>query len=211
MILVSDTFELDIDNLNYPVPVPEFQHIDNMCMNVVTRELFVNGIIDEDFGPWFTAALGYLESLNDLGVKIWLNTPGGEETSMFCFHDLVRASKLHITVVGTGLVASAGVLMLACGHTRFVTESCVLMSHRGSGGMEGDLETMEAQMKYVKWSETHWARLMDRYTPVDVDGSKRDYNYWFNLGKKQAQWWVFGGEAIVHEGLADAIYMKQTG
>jgi ATP-dependent protease ClpP protease subunit len=200
------SFELDIDNLNYPVPVPEFQHIDNMCMNVLSREIYVNGTIDEDFGPWFTAALSYLEELSGEGITVWLNTPGGEEISMFTFHDLVRASSCHITTIGTGEVASAGVLMLACGHTRYVTESCVLMSHRGQGGVDGDYETIIARTKFIKWAETWWSTLMDRYSPEAVDGCRRDYSFWFNLGKKQPEWWLLGGAAIVHEGLADAIY-----
>jgi len=58
----------------------------------------------------------------------------------------------------------------------------------------------------VKWSEQHWARLMDRYTPEAVDGKARDVSYWFQLGKKRAEWWVLGGEAIVAEGIADAIF-----
>jgi ATP-dependent Clp protease protease subunit len=190
---------------NYPVPVPELAHIDNMDCNVVTREVFVNGAIDEEFGPWFVCVMRYLESLSDDAITIHLNTPGGEEISMFAFHDAVRISPCHVNIIGSGEVASAGVLMLACGDTRLVTESCVLMSHRGKGGIEGDYEQIIARTKYVKWSETWWATLMDRYTPSEVDGCKRDYHFWFNLGKKQPEWWCLGGAAIVHEGLADAV------
>jgi hypothetical protein len=46
---------------------------------------------------------------------------------------------------------------------------------------------------------------MDRYTPETVGGQHRDYNFWFNLGKKQPEWWCLGGASIVHEGLADAV------
>ena len=191
---------------NVLVPVPEIAHIVKHSVDMVTRTIFIGEEIEEDFGAWFTTVIQYLERLNDRPVTIWLNTSGGDVTSMFVFHDLVRASKLHITIIATGQVCSAGVLMLACGHTRLVTEGCVLMSHRGQGFMGGDLETMEARMKYHKWCEDHWAVLMDRYTPVEVDGNLRDYKYWFALGKKRAEWWVFGGEAIVKEGIADFIY-----
>jgi ATP-dependent Clp protease protease subunit len=204
----THSFELDVDNINYPVKVPEFAHIDNMSMDVMHREMYVNGHVDEDFGPWFTSALRYLEHRSHEPITIWLNTPGGEEVAMFTFHDLVAQSPCHITIIGTGEVCSAGVLMLACGHTRLVTESCALMSHRGKGGVDGDYETIMARTKYIKWSEQHWAVLMERYSPDEVDGVKRDTAFWFNLGKKQAEWWVLGGKAIVHEGLADDIWQR---
>lgn len=200
-------FVTEDESPNYPVPVPELAHIDHMDVNVVTREIFVSGEIDEDFGPWFTCVMQYLEQRSDDPVTIWINTPGGNETSMFVFHDLVRATPLHVTTIGTGQVCSAGVLMLACGNTRLVTESCVLMSHRGRGGVDGDMETIQARLEYIEWSEKHWSRLMERYTPDEVDGRRRDFNYWFQLGKKRAEFWLLGGEAIVHEGIADALYL----
>jgi ATP-dependent protease ClpP protease subunit len=191
---------------NYPVPVPELVHIAAMDVNVEMREIFVNGEIDEDFGPWFTTVMCYLQKNDDRRpITIWLNTPGGSETSMFSFHDAVRTSHCIVTVIGTGQVVSAGVLMLACGDRRLVTESCVLMCHRGKSSFDGDLETAEARLQYTKWSEQHWARLMDRYTPDEVDGRVRDVKYWFDLGKKKAEWWLLGGDAIVKEGIASAV------
>jgi ATP-dependent Clp protease protease subunit len=200
-----DFIELTETNLNMPIPAPEIAHIDKLDLNVELREVYVYGNIDEDFGAWFTCIMAYLESLSEEPITIRLNTPGGDEVSMFSFHDSVRTSPCHVTIIATGQVCSAGVLMLACGDMRLVTESCVLMSHRGKGGMEGDYETILARTKYVKWSEQHWSVLMDRYTPEEVDGQKRDVSYWFNLGKKQPEWWVLGGFAIVHEGIADAV------
>lgn len=206
--MAKDVFPvlLDGDDPHDVILAPELVHINKMNVNVLTREIFVADEIGEEFGSWFTCVMAYLESLNTAPVTIWLNTPGGDENSMFTFHDIVRASMCHVRVIGVGQVCSAGVLMLACGHERLVTENCVLMSHRGKGGVEGDLETMEARMKYVKWAEQQWGRLMARYTPESVDGQLRDEKYWFQLGKKRSEWWVFGGAAIVKEGIADAIY-----
>ena len=196
----------DEENGNYPGPAPELAHIDKMNVDVVSREIYVGGEIEEEFGAWFTCVMSYLERMGDGPVTIWLNTPGGDVTSMFVFHDLVRATKLHVRVIATGQVCSAGVLMLACCNERLITESCVLMSHRGQGLIGGDYEALEAQIKYHKWCEEHWAMLMDRYTPETVGGQSRDARYWFQLGKKRSQWWVFGGDAIVQEGIADGIY-----
>jgi ATP-dependent Clp protease protease subunit len=200
-----------LEDLQKPVPAPELAHIQDMNVNLSTRELFVAGDITSEFGDWVTCAIRYLESKSSEPIIIWLNTPGGDVTSMFTFHDLVRGSACEVVTIGTGQVCSAGVLMLACGNKRLVTESTTLMSHRGEEQIIGNLEQMEAQMKVVKWSEEHWAVLVDRYTPETcADGKSRDARYWFQLGKKSAEWWITGGEAIIAEGIADDIYNAEN-
>ncbi len=194
--------DIDTDPIGHRlILAPELHHIEKTGVDVKTREMFVDGEIEEDFGGWFSLTMRYLErhQADQSGVTVWLNTPGGDVNSMFTFHDLVRATQCEVTIIATGQVCSAGVLMLACGNRRLVTESCVLMSHRGEDTLTGHLEQMEAQMKVVKWQERHWAGLMSRYTP-------RDAKYWFELGKKSAEWWVTGGESIIKEGLADAMW-----
>ena len=196
-----------LDSLHTPIPAPELAHIQDMDVNLYTRELFVGGEINTDFGNWFTRVIRYLESKSRDPIIIWINTPGGDVQSMFTFHDLVRASPCEVITIGTGQVCSAGVLMLACGNRRLVTESTILMSHRGVDTLTGSLEGMTEQMKVVKWCEEHWAELMTRYsTEIGPDGKARDARYWFQLGKKTAEWWITGGNNIVAEGIADSIY-----
>lgn len=202
----EEIIEAILESANTPKPVPELSHIQNMDVDVERREIYVGGEITEDFGSWFTATLRHLEKRSSAPITIWLNTPGGSVISMFTFHDLVRASDCEITIIATGQVCSAGVLMLACGNNRLVTESTILMSHRGHDAMSGNLEQMESYLKVIKWQEEHWAELMDRYTPDAIDGRARDQRYWFQLGKKTAEWWITGGAQIIAEGLADGIY-----
>jgi len=197
-----------IDSANMPRPAPELKHIQAMGADVEDRALYVFGEIDDNFGAWFTTALKYLERLNHDPITIWLNTPGGDVESMFVFHDLVQLSPCEITVIATGQVCSAGVLMLACCHKRYVTESCILMSHGFQDSTRGTSRQMKDYVKVVEWQEEHWAQLMSRYTPDFVDGRARDSKYWSQLVKRASEWWVTGGDAIVHEGLADAVLKR---
>ena len=183
-------------------PAPPLAHIENLNVNENTREMFVSGEIEDDFGAWFTRALRYLLAQSHAPITVWLNTPGGDTLSAFTFHDLVRASPAPITVIATGQVCSAGVLMLACAHQRLVTEACALMVHQGSGEMDGRFGELEAGMKFYKWVENHWAMLMARY----ATGESRTEAYWLQLCKKNAEWWALGGAAIVAAGLADGVY-----
>jgi ATP-dependent Clp protease protease subunit len=216
VLKMADEMEVQMDELltvlrgssrNTPVPAPEFSHIENLGVDLEKRELYVMDEIDEAFGSWFTMVMRYLEAQSHDPITIWLCTPGGSVESMFTFHDIVQTSPCDITIIATGQVCSAGVLMLACGHRRLVTESTILMSHRGEGEFSGNIEQAEAQLKVMKWQEEHWADLMARYTPdTGPDGRARDQKHWFKLGAKNAEWWIMGGKAIVDEGLADGIF-----
>ncbi len=178
---------------------PALTHLLALEVYESTREIFITAEIGEEFGGWFAMVMRRLEGQSTEPIKIWINTPGGDVTGMFLFHDLVRASPCKIITIGLGQVCSAGVLMLACGNYRLVTESCILMSHRAQEGIVGTLEDIEAQAAVVNWSERHWAELMSRYTSTD----KRE---WFLRGKKTSQWWKKGAEDIIAEGLADDVF-----
>jgi ATP-dependent Clp protease protease subunit len=205
-VALDTLIEVISEGSNVLKPAPELTHIQTLGADVAKRELYVMDEITEDFGLWFTTAIRYLEKHSHDPITVWLSTPGGSVESMFTFHDLVRTSPCEITIIATGQVCSAGVLMLACGDKRMVTESTILMSHRSQDEMSGNLEQMESYLKVMKWGEDHWSELMARYTPDFVEGKARDQRYWFQLGKKNAEWWIMGGKAIVREGLADAIY-----
>lgn len=195
---IMDLFDESSDEQR-PTHAPVFTHQLDLEVFEKTRQIFVNGDIEENFGTWFTMVIRRLEGLSLDPITIWVNTPGGDVNSMFTFHDLVRASPCEVITIGIGQVCSAGVLMLACGNKRMVMPSCILMSHRGDEGISGKLEELKAQLNVSMWQEQHWASLMASYTD-------KDEKYWFQLGKKEAQWWLRGGQEIIDNGLVDCLY-----
>jgi hypothetical protein len=100
-------------------------------------------------------------------------------------------------------VLSAGVLMLVCGHKRLVTESCILMSHEGTASTMEDLKfsALKDRIKMEEWAQKHWCTLMARYTPFDAQ-------FWKRTSIQKEEYWKLGGEDIVVNGLADAVYTK---
>lgn len=182
---------------------PEVHFVHETGVNAKTREIFVSEKIDEEFGGWFVTVLRYLISLDNVApVTVWLNTQGGDVMSMFTFHDAVRSSPVCIRIIGHGEVCSAGVLMLACGHERLVTESCVLMSHEGESAIVGRFSEIRERIKLEEWMQAQWATLMARYTPKEA-------KYWRRLTEKKAEYWVLGGQAIVDDGIADRVLTPQ--
>jgi len=183
------------------IRVPALAHVHNLRVRPRDRELYIQGPIDDETGSRFVRSLRWLESLGAPGapVRVVLETPGGDEDSMFSIHDAIRATACPVEVLAHGAVCSAGVLILACGDRRLVTQSTALMSHE-SRGEEGELgfRASRDRMKYREWQHRFWCELMARYTP-------RDARWWLQKTERQAEYWLLGGEAIVAEGLADAV------
>ena len=123
---------------------------------------------------------------------------------MMQIHDTIRTSHCPIEVVATGDICSAGVLILACGDYRLVTESVSLMSHEGTVG-EGPrgFSASRDRAKYDDYQQKRWAELMARYTPQTA-------KWWKLKTERQAEYWLLGGKEIVAAGLADEVIETRT-
>ncbi len=192
------------------LPRPYMAHIIDMGISERTREIFVIEDIDDEFAGWFTKVFRRFQVQSEEPITIWLNTPGGDEEGMLVFYDLVTTSKVPITIVGSGSICSAGVLMLACGHKRLVTENCTLMSHESRGLGGPDLRHSEAKerRKWEDWLHDRWFELMARCTEPHTQDRDRvcDAKFWKQVTERKAEYWLLGGQAMIDHGLADAIY-----
>lgn len=165
--------------------------------SIKTRELYLLDEIEQgSYMRWFQA----LNVINRTPgpIKFYINSPGGEVDLMLSMYDLMRGSTNPIYTIGTGSVCSAAALLLACGHKRFVTEHCTVMSHQSSVELEGRFDEVESRFKWTKWTEQVWPELMARHTPWDI-------TYWKRLTKREAESWFLGGAAVVEKGLADHV------
>ena len=196
---------LTIVTPNKLVEAPELSWIAEFQADLERREIYVYGEIDEDFGSQFLLTFKYMLNKSHDPITIWLNTPGGDLEAAFMFYDLVKASPAHITTIGTGSVCSAGVLMLACGHKRLVTETCSIMSHEGSFHNEEGIRHSEAKDRR-HWEDWTFDRLVTLIGQCTVKAKPdKDAKYWKRITERKAEYWILGGEAIVAEGLADSI------
>lgn len=177
------------------VPAPMMAHVAELGVDWQERVIYLDGEIGEHTGPWFWLVLN---RLGPAPVEVHLNTPGGDEVSMFAIHDaIVRHG--GVTVTAYGQVCSAGVLILACGARRQVTQSTILMSHESTSS-QGELGYRAAKdrRKVDDWFHEYWCELMGKYTPNDA-------RWWRSTTEKKAEFWLLGGEAIVAAGIADSV------
>ena len=180
-------------------PAPELAHISNLGVDISNRTIYI-GDIEEDTGTYFMQVRNFLADKGDGPIHCWINTAGGDCVAMYAMHDAIQTSPIDVVTYGTGMVCSAGVLLLACGHERYVTESCILMSHESSGFGGYDLKLSEARDRRAAddFMETHWCQLMSRHTGESPE-------FWQSITKQNAEFWLLGGRAIVEAGIADGV------
>lgn len=188
-------FESDEEEDIALTPAPYLAHLLNLSVDWKRRIIHLSGEIAPDSGYWFWAVV---EHMGEGPIGVHLTTPGGDEVSMFSIHDAIRRHG-NMTVTGYGQICSAGVLILACGHRRLVTESTILMSHESTGGQEElGYQAAKDRRKADDWFHLYWAELMSRYT-------NNDAKWWKSKTEKTAEYWLLGGHQIVEEGLADEV------
>jgi ATP-dependent Clp protease protease subunit len=82
----------------------------------------------------------------DNPLTFLINSEGGHVNDGFAIIDVMDTSRLPVQTVGTGLIASMALLILAAGHkgTRTITKNTEIMAHQWIGGMEGKFHELMA-------------------------------------------------------------------
>lgn len=83
---------------------------------------------------------------SDGPLTFLINSEGGHVNDGFAIIDVMETSRLPVQTVGTGLIASMALLILAAGSkgTRTLTKNTEIMAHQWMGGMEGKFHELMA-------------------------------------------------------------------
>ena len=102
------------------------------------------------------------EDMKPDAIKLFINSPGGTISSCLHLIDAMKTSALHITTIGSGLVASCGVMTLMAGDTRLLTHNTSVMSHQFSSGSVGKEHELLARAEEFKMTSekliTHYKK-----------------------------------------------------
>jgi ATP-dependent Clp protease protease subunit len=86
-------------------------------------------------------------------LTLLVNSEGGSVNDGFAIIDIMETSRLPIQTVGTGLIASMGLLISTAGHkgTRTITKNTEIMAHQFIGGVYGKHhELMAVQHEHLR-------------------------------------------------------------
>ena len=77
-----------------------------------TRSIILSGELNKDSADKVIRDLLVLDSESKKPVKIYINSPGGDVDAGYAIYDMIRFVSSPVTLIGTGLVASAAALIL---------------------------------------------------------------------------------------------------
>lgn len=115
----------------------------------------------EDFTKWVLDANSLLEDRPEV-LNLIINSPGGDLNVAFSIIDFIRGSHIPVRTIGTGQIASAGLMIFISGKSGFrsLTKNTSIMSHTWSWGHFGKShELIAATKEYDLTSE----RMMAHY------------------------------------------------
>ena len=77
-----------------------------------TRTILLSGEINKPLAERVIRQVLLLEQLEDEPIKVFIDSPGGDADAGFAILDMMRFVKPEIKMIGMGLVASAGAIIL---------------------------------------------------------------------------------------------------
>ena len=130
-------------------------------------------------------------------IRIFINSTGGDISVMFAIHDIIRSVPCQIHTIGMGQVMSAGTLLLACGHRRYIYENTVVMLHEPYfSSDELKIDSMKKELAINKILRDKMLSLMALYLSIDCKQLEMD----LAAGDK-----YLTAEEAVKYGLADEV------
>ena len=120
---------------------------------VENRRIFIFEPITDETARRVITEIEYLEHLSpDQDIRVCINSPGGSVSAGLAILDAMHRSSCDICTEGTGLCASMGAMLLACGGTpgkRFASRHCEIMIHQPLGGVSGQSTDMELAVNRI--------------------------------------------------------------
>jgi ATP-dependent Clp protease protease subunit len=169
------------------------------------RIVFLGREIDPEVAGLIVAQLIHLESEDpEKEIALYVNSPGGEMSSMMAIYDTMQHVRPSITTTCIGLAASAAALILSAGAPgrRFVLPHARVLIHQPSiaGGIGGQATDIEIQAREIVRQKQEMIEILARHTGQTVETVAKDTD--------RDRWLT--AEQAVQYGLADVV-MAPTG
>ena len=81
------------------------------------RRIWITGPIDAETARETVVALEYLDRIGNGEITVTINSPGGSVSDGLAILDAMRRCRCDIVTVATGMAASMGAFLAACGGT----------------------------------------------------------------------------------------------
>jgi ATP-dependent Clp protease protease subunit len=166
------------------------------------RTVVISGEITQVVAATVTAQLLALAAESDDPITFYIHSQGGHVESGDTIHDMVRFIGAPVTMVGSGWVASAGVLIFVSvpRERRMCLPNTRFLLHQPAGGAGGSASDIEIEAKEILRTRDRLNRLFAAATGQTLEKIEEDThrNFWLDA------------EAAVKYGLVSRVITRRA-
>jgi ATP-dependent Clp protease, protease subunit len=163
------------------------------------RIVFLGTPIDDNVANLIMAQLIHLESEEpEKDINLYINSPGGDITSLFAVYDTMKYIKPDISTVVMGQAASAAAVLVAAGAKgkRYALPHSRVLLHQPHGGAQGQAVDIEIQAKEILRYRELIDHILSEHTGQPLEKIKKDTDRDFILTAEQAKEYGIVDEVI---------------
>jgi ATP-dependent Clp protease protease subunit len=170
------------------------------------RIVFLGTPIDDQVANLVMAQLLHLESEEpEKDVNVYINSPGGDITSLFAVYDTMQYIKPDVSTICMGQAASAAAVLLAAGTQgkRYALPHSRVLIHQPHGQAGGQAVDIEIQAKEILRYRQLLDEILAEHTGQALDKVKKDTDRDFIMTAEQAKDYGIIDEVITSRKLAE--------
>lgn len=153
-----------------------------------TRTVLLTGEINKNLAERVVRQVLLLEQESGEPIKVFIDSPGGDADAGFAILDMMRFVRPPINMIGMGLVASAGaiVLLAAPRERRFALPNSRYLIHQPMAGFRGVGTEIEIHAREIDLMRRKMNDLISQETgkPIGEVEQDTDRDYW--MGAEEA-------------------------
>jgi len=153
------------------------------------RIVFLGTPIDDAVGNVIMAQLLHLESEEpEKDINLYINSPGGEMTTLFAIYDTMQYIKPDVSTIVMGQAASAAAVLALSGTKgkRYALPHARVLLHQPYGGAEGQAVDIEIQAKEIVRNRELMNQIIARHTGQLLESVSKDTDRDFILTAERA-------------------------
>lgn len=183
---------MKINIFNYTVDSPSGDgeltvYIDGAIVDAETQQIMRDWFGD-DTSVSFKSFRDTVNTYNPKKLNVIINSPGGHVGDAMAIHDMIvemQQKGIEVNTKGRGIIASAATYILMAGNSEMSANSW-LMIHNVSGGVMGDVDTVESYARSLRKFNDATRDFYADYTGIDKEEIEKMMN---------AETWMTADEA----------------
>lgn len=149
-----------------------------------TRQILLSGEINKALAEKIIRQLLILEADSEDPIKVYIDSPGGDADAGYAIFDMIRFIKAPVYIIGMGLVASAGaiILLAAPREKRFALPNSHYLIHQPLSGIKGVATEIEIHAQELEKMRVKINLLISSETGLSVEKVSKDTDrdFWMN-------------------------------